>query len=164
MAGDKRKGSDAAEPKPEGVELIAGADVLALLTRGVVALEGINAAMSGLRSYVEANGIPGSLFERGQRALGKAKTIVSVVRLYKRVSSGLGPGERETFFRLCVGIVEGLTDPTRGAKRREWSEWVLSHGAESSAREEDGRVKAAAAGNADALGDGAGDHPAEGSK
>jgi len=129
--------------KPAGVAVkLDGAAVLALLERFVAAAESIAKDTATVRAYIETNGVPGSLYERLQRALPRARTVRGVLGLWLKVRDGLGPGERGAALELCVIQVAGLVSSSRqGDARQKWARWVLTaQNTEAAAVEEDKRV------------------------
>lgn len=143
MAKATDKATDKATEKPAGVAVeLDGGAVLALLERLVVAVEGMAKDSATVRAYIETNGVPGSLYERLQRALPRARTVRGVLGLWLKVREGLGPGERGAALDLCVLHVAGLVSASRqGDARQKWARWVLTaERTEAAAVEEDKRV------------------------
>ncbi len=127
------------DKKVAALDAVDLAALLPLVMRGVVALESISAALTKLSGYVETNGVPGSLFERAQRALGTAKTVRAVVRIYRATHLAVGPGERAALLAACAGMAAGLSNPSR-ASREAWGRFVVEGCNERDAAIEDATV------------------------
>lgn len=112
-------------------------DVNALLLRGVEALEVIARELGTIRVRLDESGVPGSPFERANRALGRVKTVVGAVRLWARVRDLLGPSEGEAFLGALVKVASGLTRLPQSSNAAEWTRDVIVSGNERAARAAD---------------------------
>jgi hypothetical protein len=148
MAGAKAKSGAGSDPSP--VETEGVLEVLArgveLLGRGVVAVERIAVAVEAFQRQCAESGVPGSDFERAQRAIGRVNDVRSGVRLWRRVRYLLGPTERPVIFETLTKVCAGLAHLPAGTNAMDWARNTLSTVNERGAAENDARRDDAAKG------------------
>lgn len=88
--------------------------------RNVEALERIAKALERIADQFENAGVPGTPFERFNRAVGSVKTLKGAVNLWLRASRLLGPSEEPIARERLAKVAAGVSNVPRDVEPVAW--------------------------------------------